>query len=151
MKVNSLGGLFSKKLIVQRRRYKLASKFTQSNSVSRSVYAYAIGTIVDRKCKNRSKCYLGVSGANDSSTPGVCVLFFGKLLDTIYLSIDLFWNDISLRYIFMINGLKGCCWQLCTLLFTLHFYWLNLGLDLVEMAGLQKHIHLKEQWKWKNL
>jgi len=106
----------------EKTRYKLASKFTQSNSVSRSVYAYAIGTIVDRKCKNRSKCYLGVSGANDSSTPGVCVLFVGKLLDTIYLSIDLFWNDISLRYIFMINGLKGCCWQLCTLLFTLHFY-----------------------------
>ena len=63
--------------------YKLASKFTQFNSVSSSVEAYARCPLTDTQ--NRSKCY---------------VFLAVKLLDTIYQSIDLFSNGIGLRYIF---------------------------------------------------
>jgi len=91
VKVSYLGGLFSRKLIVQRdwrkTLYKLASKFTQFNSVSSSVDAYARCPLTDTQ--NRSKCYLGVY-----------VFLAVKLLDTIYQSIDLFSNGIGLRYIF---------------------------------------------------
>ena len=66
-------------------RYKLASKFTQPNSVNSSVYAYARCPLIDN--------------AKSFRNSGVCALLVDKLLDTIYLSMDLFSNDISPKYI----------------------------------------------------
>ena len=66
---------------------KNTSKFTQFNSVSSSVDAYARCPLI--VTQNRSKCCLGVH-----------VFLAVKLLYTIYQSIDLFSNGISLRYIF---------------------------------------------------
>ena len=79
-----------------------------------------------------------------------CICFLGSQIAWYYLSVyrSVFEGhkpEIHLLF----NGRKSWCWHLCTLLFTLHFYWSNLELDLIETADLQKHIHLKKQWKRK--
>ena len=76
--------------------------------------------------------------------------FYGGHFAWYYLSVyrSVFdWHKPDIQ--FLSNVRKNWCWHLCALLFTLHFYWLKLGLDLIETADLQKHIHLKEQWKRK--
>ena len=77
-------------------------------------------------------------------------IFFGGEIAWYYLSVyrSVFeWHKPEMQLLF--NGRKSWCCHLCTLLFTLHFYWSKQGLDLIETADLQKHIHLKEQWKRK--